>query len=146
MLNKITGYAPVKSTGGAKKTGSAGGVGAFAQLLGLADEAAPVTQLSDVAAASALGNMLSLQEISEEDIRRKKLVQQGKNMLDVLEELRRRLLTGAIPVHMLRDLERHISIQKQNVNDPRLAETIDDIELRVAVELAKLENAFSGSL
>jgi hypothetical protein len=43
---------------------------------------------------------------------------------------------------MLQDLSRHLSVQRQHLNDPRLMEVMDDIELRVAVELAKLENAF----
>ena len=34
--------------------------------------------------------------------------------------------------------------QREYINDPRLIEIIDDIELRAAVELAKLEMAASG--
>lgn len=143
MLTKVTRYGSVKSTGAAKKTGSSSAVGNFSELLEAAsiDGTAPVTQLSDVAAASAVSNMLSLQEISDEDVRRKKLVQQGKNMLDVLENLRQQLLIGHIPAHTLQDLNRQLSIRKQSISDPRLMEILEDIELRVAVELAKLEQA-----
>ncbi len=62
-------------------------------------------------------------------------------MLDVLEELRRRLLTGTLPMSVLLDLKRNISLQKQMTNDPALTGVIEDIELRAAVELAKLETA-----
>lgn len=143
MLTRITRYGSVKSTGVAKKTGSSSAVGHFSELLEAAsiDETVPVTQLSDVAAASAVSNMLSLQEISDEDVRRKKLVQQGKNMLDVLENLRQQLLIGHISAHTLQDLNRQLSIKKQSISDPRLMEVLEDIELRVAVELAKLEQA-----
>jgi len=146
MLNKITGYAPVKSTGSAKKTGKSAASSAFASLLGLSetDEAAPTTQLSDVAATAAVGNMLALQEISEDDVKRRKLVQQGKNMLEELENLRRQLLMGKIPGSMLQTLARQLSIQRQQVADQKLMDILDDIELRVAVELAKLESAFDS--
>jgi len=148
MLNKITGYGSVKSAETTKRAGKTAASGVFSTLLGLTEteETTPTTQLSDVAATTAIGNMLALQEISEDDIKRRKLVQQGKNMLDELENLRRGLLMGTIPSSMLQALARQLSIQKQQVVDPKLMEIIDDIELRVAVELAKLENAFEGSV
>jgi hypothetical protein len=145
MLNKITGYGPVKSTGTTKKTSGTAASSVFASLLGVSDseETAPAAQLSDVSATAAIGNMLALQEISEEDVKRRKLVQQGKNMLDILENLRRQLLVGSIPAHTLVEMERQLSVHRQEVTDPKLTEVMDDIELRLAVELAKLENAFS---
>jgi hypothetical protein len=148
MLNKITGYGPVKSTGGTKKTGGTVATSAFASLLGLSDteETTPAAQLSDVSTTSAVGNMLALQEISEEEVKRRRLVQQGKNMLDTLENLRRQLLMGGVPAQTLVELSRQLSIQKQQVADPKLMEIMDEIELRLAVELAKLESAFNSSI
>ena len=61
--------------------------------------------------------------------------------MDALEDIRRDLLAGGIPMHRLTELKRQISVQKQFVSDPRLNELIEDIELRAAVELAKLEMA-----
>lgn len=143
MLNKITGYGSVKSTGNVKRRGGTSPVKPFSELLAAAetDDTAAVSSLSNVAATSAISNMLLLQEISDEDVRRRKLAQQGKNMLDELENLRGDLLMGIIPVGRLQGLARQLSIQKQEVADPKLAAIIDDIELRVAVELAKLEMA-----
>src|SRR5947208_1517885 len=108
---KITGYGPINSAGNARKAGKTGAAGNFAGILAAsgADEAAHALPAGDVAATSALNNLLALQEISEEDINRRKLVQQGKNLLDVLEELRRRLLTGTLPVSVLVDLKRNIT-------------------------------------
>lgn len=145
MLEKITGYAPVKSAGSTKKANRSGSVGAFADLLGLSDDAEPVSQLGDVAPTAPLGGMLALQEISDEELGRKQLIKQGNSMLDALEELRRRLLMGTIPAHTLHDLAHQLSIRRQQVADPQLMALMDDIELRVAVELAKLEGAFSGN-
>ena len=92
-------------------------------------------------AAAALTNLLALQEISEEDIRRKKIIQRGNNLLDSLEKLRNQLLMGTLSPQLLLDLTRQISMQKQTDADPRINDLIEEIELRAAVELAKLEKA-----
>ncbi len=147
MLTKITEYGSVKSAGGTKARRNASSVGSFADLLdaaGAGDDAS-VGALSDVAAPSAVGGMLSLQEVAEEEGRRKKLVSQGHSMLDTLDELRHRLIEGRIPGHMLADLGQEILAKKQTVTDPALVDIIEDIEIRLAVELAKLELAARGS-
>lgn len=143
MLNKVGKYGSVKGTGGVKRKGGTAAAGAFSELLALssAGETAAAGALSDVAATAAVNNMLALQEISDEDVRRHKLVQQGRHMLDSLEELRHKLLIGAVPAATLQALERQMSIQKQSVTDPKLTALIEEIEIRVAVELAKLERA-----
>ena len=139
---KISGYGSIKSGSGVAKPSAAGAsVSSFADILAASEtqEASQAGPLSDVAATAALNNLLALQEISEEDVKRKKLTQQGKNMLDSLDVLRRQLLAGVIPRATLQDLSRQLSMQKQTVIDPELRAIIDDIELRAAVELAKLQ-------
>ena len=142
---KISGYDPLKPASGTVKRSStsAAGSSSFADLLSLSDaqDAPPPTHVSDIVSTNALNNLLALQEISEEEVRRKKLVQQGNNTLDALERLRNQLLMGGIPMDVLRDLKRNLELQKQTVTDPALMALITDIELRAAVELAKLEMA-----
>lgn len=139
---KITGFGTISNTSSTNKRRGVTGTGAFADLLSAAEAGLDgISQTHDVAATSALNNLLALQEISEEDIHRKKLVQQGNNMLDTLEQLRRQLLVGSLPPQVLLDISRQISLQKQAVSDPRLGAIIDEIELRAAVELAKIEKA-----
>lgn len=150
MLGKITGYAPLKAAANVKRrsgTSSVNSTESFADLLGAAgtDDAAAATPLEHVTGTTAVGGMLSMQEVTEEVTRRKILTKQAHTMLDVLEELRRRLLSGNIPATMLQDLNRQLSTQKQSVSDPHLISIIEDIELRVAVELAKLEKATDGN-
>jgi hypothetical protein len=139
---KITESSGIKSASDVKrrrKIGDGGGV--FSEYLEAASTsetgAADATlATSDVAAVS---NLLALQEITPYDVERKKLVQRGKNMLDSLEELRQQILMGIVPLHTLQNLGRQLAMQKQNIADPQLIEIIEDIELRAAVELAKLE-------
>ena len=139
---KISGFGSIDSTSSAGKKRATGATGSFADILAAAEntEAAPLSQTHDVAAA-ALTNLLALQEISEEDIRRKKIIQRGNNLLDSLEKLRNQLLMGTLSPQLLLDLTRQISMQKQTDADPRINDLIEEIELRAAVELAKLEKA-----
>lgn len=143
---KVDGYGNIKNSAPVKKRAGVSQAGSFADVLSAAEaEEAPHTgSLSDVSATGALSNMLALQEISDEDIRRKKLVQQGNNMLDSLEQLRRQLLLGTLPAHTLRDLSRQLAIQREQTADPHLMLIMDDIELRAAVELAKIEMAIAS--
>lgn len=140
---KIKGYGNIRGTGSSKSTSKTSSSNSFADLLALSEssESQAATPVSDISATSSLSNLLSLQEISEEDIKRKKLLQQGKNMLDTLENLRQQLLIGTIPAHMLQDLNRQIMLEKQMTADPQVNDLIEEIELRLAVELAKLEHA-----
>lgn len=143
---KVTEYGAIRSPEDLRRlrrAKSAGGA-SFADMLSAAGEtggAEETAGASDVSATAAVGNMLALQEISEEDVQRRKLVQRGSNMLDTLDNLRRQILTGSIPPHTLRELSRQLSVERQSVSDPGLLSLIDDIELRAAVELAKLEMA-----
>lgn len=142
---KISGYGGISAAGGSKKAGKAASGTSFADILA-ASEAGGTAATSDIAATAAVNNMLALQEISEEDVRRRKLVQQGHNLLDVLEKLRRQLLTGTLPAPLLQELARNIAMKKQTVMDPQLMALMEDIELRAAVELAKLEKAANDRL
>jgi hypothetical protein len=141
---KITGYGSINAST-IKKRGDVAQTGSFADLLAASEteESSGVPASGEVAAAG-LTNLLALQEISEEDIQRRKLVQQGKSMIDTLERLRQQLLIGTLPPHLLRDLHRQLSLHRQTTADPELNALIDDIELRAAVELAKLEMAFKA--
>lgn len=147
MLNKITGYGQIKSAGSVKNRSSTSSVGSFADLLAAssADDTPPVAQMADVGATSAVAGMLALQEITEEEVRRKKLAQHGHNMLESLENLKYRLLEGQLSASDLLAMNNQLLIKRQYVTDPALMDIIDDIELRLAVELAKIETAMRNS-
>jgi hypothetical protein len=143
---KIDAYGNIKNASAAKKRVGVSSGSDFSSLLSIAEseEAGQAAKLSDIAATSALSGMLALQEVSEEEIRRKKLIKQGESMLDSLEQLRRKLLVGSLPMDVLNNIRHNLSIQRQGVADPRLLEIMDEIELRTAVELAKLEMAIAS--
>jgi hypothetical protein len=68
-------------------------------------------------------------------------MQESQGTIEALETLRLALLSGSVPEHLLHTLTKVVALQKQRVDDPRLMSIIEDIELRAAVELAKLERA-----
>lgn len=140
---KVSGFGSVNQPGNVRRRGGVTQTGSFADVLAAAesDVAGAVSAANDVASTASLGNLLALQEVSEEETRRQQMMQKGKKLLDTLETLRQRLLIGTLPLDVLLTLEKQIQIEKQSINDPRLAELIDEIELLAAVELAKIERA-----
>jgi hypothetical protein len=62
----------------------------------------------------------------------------GIKILDFLEEIRVGLLMGAIPKERLEQLGQMVRAKREQIDDPKLTAILDEIELRAAVELAKL--------
>jgi len=66
------------------------------------------------------------------------VLRRGTDLLDRLDDLRLALLAGTISPSRLKALADALSAGKSRSNDPRLDAIIGEIELRAAVELAKL--------
>lgn len=91
-------------------------------------------------AVATVDNLFLLQEVSEDLTgRRRRAVQRGNSLLDRLDDIRIGLLTGSLPRSRLEALRALAREQVALSDDPALASVLDEIELRVAVELAKLE-------
>ena len=88
-----------------------------------------------------LGGLLGAQEVDEREARRRKEIKRGRLTLDALAGLRDALLLGELPISTIEKLEQIVAQERQLNTDPVLAEILDEIELRAAVELAKLEMA-----
>ena len=126
----------VGKTDKAKKTGSSSGVN-FADLL-TGEEEAAVENVSAPLATGSINALLSLQEDQTGDKdQRRQAVQYGDDLLDELDNLRLSLLTGNYTIVTLQNLAARISQRRVTVTDPHLLSLIDDVELRVKVELAK---------
>ena len=143
---KVDGYGNILNSSGVKKRTAVSISGNFSGFLNAAEteEISSNHSLSDISAPSSLSGILSLQEVSEDEIRRKKIIQHGNSMLDSLENLRRQILLGTLSLDTLQNIEKNLKLQRQIINDPRLMMVLDDIELRTAVELAKLEMAIAS--
>jgi hypothetical protein len=98
------------------------------------------TAASAPAMVSTVDNLFLLQEVGDQAGGRKRAVQRGSSLLDRLDDIRIGLLTGSLPRGQLENLRQMAKDQLDQVDDPQLAAILSDIDLRVAVELAKLDN------
>ena len=105
----------------------------------LGDQPAATASAQGSLATQALAGLISLQEIGDALTGRRRALQRGERLLDALEDLRLGLLSGTLPRGQLAALVRLSREQAPLADDPRLAEILAEIELRAAVELAKLE-------
>ncbi len=136
MAMKIDPKSPVRSSA-ARRTEKSGGPkgGDFARHLEGPSNAGGV---NSAAPLSGLDALVALQGI-EEDSPQSKGRRRAEEILDRLDEIRQGLLAGSIPAAGLDRLVTVIRTQKAGVSDPRLAEILDEIDLRAQVELAKLD-------
>lgn len=145
MINKISFPKPVApSRAEAKKRTSSVDGSSFSTLLDSLSETEGATPSEPVVHAAPVlgaGALLGLQEVSEEEVSRKRAVRKGKSMLDALDSLRDALLVGSLSASTIRQLEMVIAEKRSTVMDPKLESILKDIEVRAAVELAKLESA-----
>ncbi len=98
--------------------------------------AAPPSGTSPLTSVSSL---LSLQELPTSSEGRSKGLALAEDFLGHLEIIRHGLLAGQIPQRRLQDVLTIVARQKSLSNDPALDDILNDMELRVKVELAKLE-------
>jgi hypothetical protein len=89
---------------------------------------------------SGLSTILALQGAPDSTERRarQRAVQRADAILDELEQIRLGLLLGAIPRARLEQLAQMVRARREQLDDPKLIAILDEIELRAAVELAKL--------
>ncbi len=91
-----------------------------------------------VAAAASLDYLLALQGVDDPlRGRKKKTVNLARTLLDELEEVKADLLGGQLSPDRLNHLMTMVA-QGRERSEPALDAVLDDIELRVRVELAKL--------
>lgn len=146
MVEKVGYTRPVSNARGVKKTGGVSGPG-FADALSAAEAAMGVEGASgvdatqSVAAVTGVGALLGAQEVSEQEVRKRKYIKRAGLTIGALEQLRDALLIGTLPLTTLSRLETMVAEERANTDDPVLQGILDEIELRAAVELAKLEVA-----
>ena len=136
---KIDPTGPARAAGSVRRTDRAGSArsGDFARHLDSAGSAGGVNGANPVGAVSAL---LSLQEVDDSLNGRAKARQRAADILDELDALRDGLLAGTLSRDGLVRLAQLVRNRGPEVDDPRLKDVLDEIELRAEVELAKLDN------
>lgn len=122
------------SVAGRPSTGRTGGTPAFMPAGG--QGAARIANAGPLAPAAALDAILALQAVGDFREGRRRAVRRGATLLDLLEELKADLLVGQVGAGQLDALVTQLQGLRERV-EPGLDAIIDEIELRVLVELAK---------
>jgi len=94
----------------------------------------PAVALRTVGGIDAL---IALQGIEDPTERRRRAVRDGRRALDALDELKLGLLAGTLEQGLLLRLKSVAADLKDGSGDERLDQVLGEIDLRVAVELAK---------
>lgn len=132
---------PIQSAGGVASARKPEGGAAFS--LGAAPSS--TTSAGAPAAAATLAGLdavLLLQaEADTPQERRRRSAQRGQDLLDGLDRLKAALLGGRVAPQDLRVIAGRLNERAGLSGDPRLDGLMAEIELRAAVELAKLEMA-----
>lgn len=131
---RIDPRAPVPNAGPA---GSARRSGGSAFTLPTQD-AASAPRAGGVTAAGPLDSLLAVQAQEDPQERKRRQARRGHDLLDGLDRLKAALLSGRVLPSELERLRTMLALRRETTDDPRLDEVLAHIELRAAVELAKL--------
>ena len=121
---------------GAKKSAGAAG---FGEMISDTAETQGTASPSSVMSIQGVDSLMSLQGAEDgtsEEARRKARVR-GEVLLEQLDKIRIGILAGGVPVSTLKQLRHAVNVQRAEILDPALNEVLDEIDLRVQVELAK---------
>ena len=129
-----TGPAGPKAISKSKKAGKTRS-GDFSKALSEGtSEASPVSGTTPINPADSV---LALQQVESVDPEERKARERAETILDQLDQVRLAQLTGSMSRQSLQQLSHLVRVQREQFDNPRLAEVLDEIELRAEVELAK---------
>ncbi len=131
---KIESGRPVTSAGAAKSAGKTAAPG-FAPAT---DGPARTAATAAAGALTPLDALIALQTEEDPARRRARQAKRGVDALDALEDLERGLLLGRAPGALKAQLER-LRREAESTGEPGLDAVLNEIDIRLAVELAKLE-------
>ncbi len=132
-IDRLTGprTSAKRRAGGASAAGSGDFARALAGSLPQGSETATTTPVQTVNA------LLALQEVDDAAQHPSRGRRRAEDILDRLEELRLSLVFGTVSIERLERLADLLAQRDEVIEDPQLAEIINEIEIRAAVELAK---------
>lgn len=135
---KITDSRPLNTTPtrATQRAKTKGGADFSSQLI---EEPSTANAVSSTARLGAVDGILAVQEVPDSTDGRTRGLKRGYDILDRLDEIRFGLLAGSFSRSRLVGLREEIEEARDKVIDPQLSSILDDIELRAAVELAKLD-------
>ena len=140
---KLEGPKKTRSAGSAKKSSSASDEGVdFSQYIKSGQDS------QSVATTKAITNVDSLLAVQAaenptERAARKRMRERSNSIIEGLENIRTAMLTGNLTVGHMIDIADVVASHREKVQDPKLTDIMDEIDLRAQVELAKMRIALN---
>ncbi len=141
MSFKVSGTSGATPSVGAKAARpAAGGDGFRIAAPGPTAGPAQTASVSATQSVMAVEALVALQDVGGPLERKRRAVSRAGRMLDALDDIKSALLGGELTLADVERLRRAIRDERAHTDDPNLEAVLDEIELRAAVEAAKLEN------
>jgi len=135
---KIEGPSGPSSSSATRGAGRAASGGFSLSGAGEASEAAEAQRMAGLDGVMTVSALLALQGVEDPLQRRKRAMGRASRLLDILDDLKVAMLEGRASPSTLDNLARAVREQREDTDDPRLNDVLNQIETRAAVELAKL--------
>ncbi|MBL8779405.1 MAG: flagellar assembly protein FliX [Alphaproteobacteria bacterium] len=136
---KVDGPRPIETVRSTRARSASGAGGAFAPAMQEdVRSAAPMAGGSPIAAVDTL---IALQEMPDSMAGKARAARRGRDVLDLLDDVRDGMLAGGVSRTVLKRLVALVEEKREDFVDPGLAAVLDEIDLRARVELAKLNFA-----
>lgn len=141
---KVEGPKKSQSASGAKKSSGAGaGSVDFSQYIKSGQESSAVSTAMTI---TNVDSLLAVQAAEDPAGRaaRKHMRERSDRIIDGLEKIRLAMLTGNLTVGHMIDIADVVASHREKIQDSRLTDIMDEIDLRAQVELAKMRIALNG--
>jgi len=136
---KVNSSRPVQgSTGAKRKAGAQASQGFAPEGMSQTTSTAASAPMSATSAIGSVDALLALQGAGDALEGRKQATERAFSLLDILDDLKLALLDGVLPRDTIERLVDTLKTRRDATNDPRLEAALDEVEIRAAVELAKL--------
>jgi hypothetical protein len=136
---KVDAPRPIETVRTNRVRATPGASGAFAPAV--ADEARAAVPVASGSPITAVDTLIALQEVPDSMAGRARAARRGRDMLDLLDDVRDGMLAGGVSRTVLKRLVALVEEKREDFVDPGLAAVLDEIDLRARVELAKLNFA-----
>lgn len=124
-----------------KAKGKSSGVN-FSNLISK-DQPVETSSSASIDALSSMDALMGIQAQPLEDEKVKDLFSYGSDLLQNLEFIHQKLVQGSLSPKSLKDIADKLKKEKKYTDDEKLNELVDQIELRLEIELAKIEKYIS---
>lgn len=123
-----------------KKSGDSGKTDGASFGSMVAGEAQQKAGVSNAHSITQLDSLLAIQAAEDPLARqaKKRMRQRSTNILDLLDRLRMKMLSGQLTLGDMIDVADVVASHREKIDDPILTDILDEIDLRAQVELAKI--------